>query len=71
MQDTGTHRYDDLLDMPHPEPTTRPRMSMHERAAQFAPFAALSGYQEAIDETGQYTQETDMPLTDFLPECEK
>ena len=55
------HRYDDLLDLPHPEPTTRPRMSMHDRAAQFAPFAALSGYHDAVDETGRYTEGFDLP----------
>ena len=55
------HRYDDLLDLPHHEPMTRPRMSMHDRAAQFAPFAALSGYHDAVDETGRYTEGFELP----------
>ena len=55
------HRYDDLLNLPHHEPETRPRMSMHDRAAQFAPFAALSGYHDAVDETGRYTEGFELP----------
>ena len=39
--DDRTHKYDDIIDLPHPEPWTHPRMSMRDRAAQFAPFAAL------------------------------
>ena len=42
--------YDDIIDMPRPE-WHHPRMSMQKRAAQFAPFAALNGYDEAIEET--------------------
>lgn len=48
MQDE--HRYDDMLDMPHPVSPTRPRMSLLDRAAQFAPFAALTGFGAAITE---------------------
>ena len=44
------HRYDDMLDMPHHVSPTRPRMSRLDRAAQFAPFAALTGFGEAITE---------------------
>jgi hypothetical protein len=43
------HRYDDLLDRPHPISKNHRHMSLHDRAAQFAPFAALTGYNEAID----------------------
>ena len=43
--------YDDIRDVKYPVPTTRPRMSMHDRAAQFSPFAALTGYEEVIEET--------------------
>ncbi|NLH62627.1 MAG: hypothetical protein GX478_00330 [Erysipelotrichaceae bacterium] len=43
------HRYDDLLDLPHPVSKNHRHMSLHDRAAQFAPFAALTGYNEAID----------------------
>lgn len=49
--------YDDIIDLPCPTPKTHPRMSMLDRAAQFAPFAALVGYDDAIAETGRYTGE--------------
>lgn len=40
--------YDDIIDLPAPEPRNHPRMPMQKRAAQFAPFSALSGYSEAL-----------------------
>lgn len=43
------HRYDDLLDHPRFEPQRHPRMPMADRAAQFAPFAALTGFKELLD----------------------
>ena len=43
--------YDDIINLPHYEPKHHPRMSMWNRAAQFAPFAALAGYEDAIKET--------------------
>ena len=43
--------YDDIIALPHPEPRTHPRMSLHDRAAQFSPFAALTGHSAAIAET--------------------
>ena len=48
-------RYDDMLDLPHHVSPTRRRMSPMERAAQFAPFAALTGYGDAIDEAARLT----------------
>ena len=45
------HRYDDILQAPHHQSKTRKPMSAHDRAAQFAPFAALSGHGEAINDT--------------------
>ena len=50
------HPYAELLTLPYPIPLSRPRMSMQERAAQFSPFAALSGYEAAIQEAGRITQ---------------
>lgn len=47
--------YGDIIHLPHFEPKTHPRMSMYKRAAQFAPFAALTGYGDAIDEAARYT----------------
>lgn len=48
-------RYDDMLRLPHPEPRTRPRMPLADRAAQFSSFAALSGYEDAVAETARLT----------------
>ncbi len=49
------HRYDDILDMPHHVSQKHPRMSESNRAAQFAPFAALTGYDAVIEESGRLT----------------
>ncbi len=46
-------KYDDILYLPHHVSPTRKRMTMAERAAQFSPFAALAGYDEAVWETGR------------------
>ena len=43
-------KYSDIINLPHPDPRTRPRMSLSDRAAQFAPFAALTGYDDAVTE---------------------
>ena len=47
--------YDDIIDLPHHVSERHPRMSMMDRAAQFAPFAALAGYDAAIKETARLT----------------
>ena len=52
-EDEVNHDYDDIINLPHYEPKHHPRMSMWNRAAQFAPFAALTGYEDAIKETAQ------------------
>lgn len=49
-------RYEDILYLPHHVSKTRPSMSLHDRAAQFSPFAALTGYDDVITETGRLTQ---------------
>ncbi len=49
--------YDDIINLPHHVSATRPQMSMLDRAAQFSPFAALTGYDAAIKETGRLTDE--------------
>ena len=51
------NRYDEIINLPHHVSPTRPQMSMSDRAAQFAPFAALTGYDSAIKETGRLTNE--------------
>lgn len=50
-------KYDDIIDTKYPFGLGHPRMSMHDRAAQFAPFAALTGYEEAIEETARQTDD--------------
>ena len=50
-------KYDDIINLPHHVSATRPQMSMLDRAAQFSPFAALTGYDAAIKETGRLTDE--------------
>ena len=49
--------YDDLLNLPHHTSTVQPAMPMQNRAAQFAPFAALVGYDALIRETARLTDE--------------
>jgi len=51
------HRYDDMIHLPHHQSTTRAQMSLHDRAAQFAPFAALTGHEAAIEETARLTED--------------
>ena len=50
-------KYDEIMGLPHHVSKTRPQMPMSDRAAQFAPFAALTGYDAAIKETGRLTDE--------------
>ena len=49
--------YEDIINLPHHELTTRQRMPRINRAASFAPFAALSGYDDAVRETARLTSE--------------
>ena len=49
--------YSDIIDRPYPFRLKKPRMSISNRAAQFSPFAALSGYEAAIQETARLTSE--------------
>ena len=51
------HSYDDIINLPNPTSKNHPRMSLHDRAAQFAPFAALTGHDAAIKETARLTDE--------------
>ncbi len=49
--------YADILTLPHHKVANRPHMSMHDRAAQFSPFAALTGFDGVIAETGRMTDQ--------------
>lgn len=51
------HSYDDIINLPNPTSKNHPRMSLHDRAAQFAPFAALTGHDAAIKETARLMDE--------------
>ena len=49
--------YDDIIHLEHPTSRKHPRMARQDRAAQFAPFAALKGYEDVIDENRQKNEE--------------
>lgn len=53
----ASHRYDDIIDLPHHVSDKHPQMPLRDRAAQFSPFAALTGYDAAIEETARWTEE--------------
>lgn len=55
MKQTETFPYEDILYLPHHRSNRRAPMSMTDRAAQFSPFAALTGYEAIIEETGRLT----------------
>ena len=57
MEDTDISRYEDIISLPHHVSASRPNMPIPDRAAQFAPFAALSGHDAAVKETARLTQE--------------
>ena len=57
MWDAHEKQYDEIMGRPHHVSKTRPQMPMSDRAAQFAPFAALTGYDAAIKETGRLTDD--------------
>ena len=48
-------RYERIIDIPRQKPKTKPPMTIYERAAQFAPYAALSGYEDSVKETARLT----------------
>ncbi len=48
-------RYNNIIHLPHKQSSTRPHMPIADRAAQFAPFAALVGYDNAVKETARLT----------------
>ena len=50
-------KYDDIINLPHPDSKKHQRMSLENRAAQFSPFAALTGHNEAIKETERLTDQ--------------
>ena len=69
--DRENARYNDIIDLPHHVSTVRPRMPMRDRAAQFSPFAALTGYDAAIRETGRWTDRKTELSEDSLNELDR
>ena len=57
MSKTGEHKYDDIINLSHHVSSRHPQMLMMNRAAQFSPFAALTGYDDAVRETARLTDE--------------
>lgn len=55
MMSEQNNPYADIMHLPHHKATNRPHMSMYDRAAQFSPFAALTGFDGVIAETGRLT----------------
>ena len=62
MKDQYNHKYDDIINLPHPTSKKHPRMSLYARAAQFSPFAALTGHEAAIKETVRQTDAKQMSV---------
>ena len=61
-----SHQYDDIIHLPHHVSAKHPQMSMLDRAAQFSPFAALTGYEAAVDETARLTDQKLDPSEDQI-----
>ena len=57
MSKTEQHKYDDIINLSHHVSSRHPQMPMMNRAAQFSPFAALTGYDDAVRETARLTDE--------------
>ena len=57
-------KYEKIVGLPHKQSSTRKHMSLHDRAAQFAPFAALTGYEAAVKETSRLTAQR-LELDDY------
>ncbi len=58
-------KYDEIINHPHYEPKRHSRMSREMRAAQFAPFAALSGHAGAVKRTAKVAELRDKRVIDF------
>ena len=57
MSSSNYEKYADIIDLPHHQSDKRPHMPVEDRAAQFSPFAALTGYEDAVKETARLTDE--------------
>ena len=61
-----SHKYDDIINLPHHVSKKHPQISLHDRAAQFSPFAALTGHKAAINETARLTDEKQILSEDVI-----
>lgn len=68
MINQDNHRYDDIINLPNPTSTKHPRMPLPDRAAQFSPFAALTGHEAAIKETARRTDKKLMLSDEVIAE---
>ena len=57
MKEAGISEYEDIIALPHHVSASHPQMALADRAAQFSPFAALTGYEDANDESARLTEE--------------
>ena len=57
MEERRENPYEDIIHCERPQSGRHPRMAVKDRAAQFSPFAALTGYEDVIRETGRWTEE--------------
>ena len=71
MKDQHNHKYDDIINLPHPTSKKHPRMSLYARAAQFSPFAALTGHEAAIKETVRQTDAKQVLSEEVIAELNK
>ena len=69
-RDFDIHDYSDIRDMPRPVFASRKKMSMTERGAQFSPFAALTGYEEAVEEEARLTDRESVLTEDSKAELD-
>lgn len=65
------NNYDDIINLPHYISKNHPRMSIQNRAAQFSPFSALTGYEDAINETRRITEEKRILTNDKIEEINR
>ncbi len=71
MKPSNDSRYDDIIHLPHHVSSVHPQMSLQNRAAQFSPFAALTGYEEQVNESARLTgtkQELSENMKELLDE---
>lgn len=71
MMNDAREKYRDIIDLPHHTSDRHPRMSRSARAAQFAPFAALTGHSDALAEVARITESRILPAEDGIEELER